>query len=108
MQAACEQGLHDADQRDFAVVSDTSGAPLRMLHLHSTFAAGGKERRAVRLMNAFGPKVQHAIVSAVPGETGAAAEIDPALSVTWPRDFPSLKGSPTPGRLKQIAEAMRG
>lgn len=108
MQAACEQGLHDADQRDFAIVSVTSDAPVRLLHLHSTFAPGGKERRAVRLMNAFGPKVQHAIVSAIPEETGAAAEIDRSISVTWPRKFPPLKGSPTPGRLKLIAEAMRG
>ena len=69
---------------------------------------GGKEARAVRLMNAFGPKVHHAIVSAMPEETGAAAEIDRSISVTWPRKFPALKGSPTPGRLKLIAEAMRG
>ena len=108
MQAACEQGLHDADQRDFAIVSVTSDAPVRLLHLHSTFAPGGKERRAVRLMNAFGPKVHHAIVSAIPEETGAAAEIDRSIPVTWPRKFPALKGSPTPGRLKLIAEAMRG
>ena len=29
------------------------GAPLKVLHLHSTFDAGGKERRAVALMNRF-------------------------------------------------------
>ena len=28
--------------------------PVRILHLHSTFSPGGKETRAVRLMNAFG------------------------------------------------------
>ncbi|MCT2559828.1 glycosyltransferase family 4 protein [Tsuneonella sp. YG55] len=83
-------------------------APPRILHLHSTFASGGKERRAVRLMNAFGPKVQHAIVSAVPGETSAAKEIGRALAVSWPTDFPALQGRPTPGRLKRLAEAMRG
>lgn len=86
----------------------TSGARPRILHLHSSFASGGKERRAVRLMNAFGPKVVHAIVSGVPGETGAAAEISPQLKVEWPTAFPSLQGRPTPGRLKKLAEAMRG
>lgn len=85
----------------------TSGARPRILHLHSSFASGGKERRAVRLMNAFGPKVAHAIVSGVPGETGAAAEISRAVKVDWPA-FPSLQGRPTPGRLKKLAEAMRG
>ncbi|WP_067682718.1 glycosyltransferase [Tsuneonella dongtanensis] len=89
-------------------MSATRPAAVRFLHLHSTFAAGGKERRAVRLMNAFGPHVHHAIVSGVPGATSAAAEIDRALTVSWPRDFPSLQGRPTPGRLKRIAEAMRG
>jgi glycosyltransferase involved in cell wall biosynthesis len=83
-------------------------APLRFLHLHSTFGLGGKERRAVQLMNAFGPKVHHAIVSAVPGEAGAARELSSALRVDWPADFPSLKGRPTPGRLQRLARAMRG
>ncbi|MDB5680941.1 MAG: hypothetical protein JWO16_746, partial [Sphingomonas bacterium] len=29
-------------------------APLNILHMHSSFDLGGKESRAVRLMNAFG------------------------------------------------------
>lgn len=89
-------------------MNSPSGARARLLHVHSTFAAGGKERRAVRLMNAFGPKVAHAIVSGVPGETLAAREISRALTVEWPRDFPPLTGLPTPGRLQRIAKAMRG
>jgi glycosyltransferase involved in cell wall biosynthesis len=83
-------------------------AEVRILHLHSTFAAGGKERRAVRLMNAFGPRVAHAIVSGMPGETGAARELSRALKVDWPADFPPLTGLPSPGRLQRIARAMRG
>jgi glycosyltransferase involved in cell wall biosynthesis len=83
-------------------------APARILHLHSTFALGGKERRAVRLMNAFGPRVAHAVVSGMPGETSAARELSRALKVQWPADFPSLTGLPTPGRLQRIAGAMRG
>lgn len=89
-------------------MSGDSGAAPRILHLHSTFAPGGKERRAVRLMNAFGSGVRHAIVSGVPGETSAAAEIDRAIAVEWPGDFPALQGRPTLGRLKRIAQAMRG
>ena len=42
--------------------------PVRILHLHSTFALGGKEARAVRLMNAWGPRATHTIVSAMPDE----------------------------------------
>jgi glycosyltransferase involved in cell wall biosynthesis len=89
-------------------MSASSRAATRLLHLHSTFAAGGKERRAVRLMNAFGPKIAHAVVSGVPGETTAARELSRALTVEWPGDFPSLTGLPTPGRLQRIARAMRG
>ena len=38
----------------------------RILHLHSTFDAGGKELRCVRLINAFGSDAEHAIVSGDP------------------------------------------
>jgi glycosyltransferase involved in cell wall biosynthesis len=81
---------------------------LRVLHLHSSFSAGGKELRAVRLMNAFGPKLEHTVVSAQPGAYGAAVVIDPSLSVRYPENFPGLQGIPSPGRLWRIAKALRG
>ena len=80
--------------------------PPRILHLHSTFAAGGKELRSVRLINAFGTRVHHAIVSAEPEETGAAQHIAHGSRVTYPKDFPALKGKPLPGRLPYV-EARR-
>lgn len=79
---------------------------MRILHLHSSFSAGGKELRAVRLMNLFGPGVAHSVVSAEPGAHGAAARLDPAVPVVFPADFPSLQGRPAPGRLWRIAQAM--
>lgn len=39
---------------------------LRLLHLHSSFNRGGKELRAVKLMNLFGTGIDHSVVSAVP------------------------------------------
>lgn len=83
-------------------------AKLRFLHLHSTFDAGGKELRAVRLINAFGAEVEHTIVSAEPQAMAAAERISKAVSVDYPENFPSLAGIPTFGRLKRLAEAMRG
>ena len=80
---------------------------MRLLHLHSSFAAGGKELRAARLMNVFGPGVAHTIVSAQPGAYGAKVALDPALTVDFPGDFPSLQGRPTPLRLLRIARAMK-
>ncbi|WP_323982056.1 glycosyltransferase [Novosphingobium aureum] len=80
---------------------------MHLLHLHSGFDAGGKELRAVRLMQAFGPGVRHTIVSAQPGAHGAARLVDPALEVAYPLDFPSLQGLPSPARLHAIARAMR-
>ena len=68
----------------------------RVLHLHSSFEPGGKERRAVRLMNAFGTQLEHAIASGVPGAVGAAREVERSVKVTYPQ-FPSLTGWPTPG-----------
>ncbi|MBA3055561.1 MAG: glycosyltransferase, partial [Sphingomonadales bacterium] len=82
--------------------------PLRILHLHSSFNPGGKELRAVRLMNLFGRPLTHTLVSAEPGALGAAAAVDPALNVAYPADFPALTGRPTPGRLQKIARAMLG
>lgn len=84
------------------------GGRLRLLHLHSSFAPGGKELRAAKLMNAFGSAIEHTVVSAVPGEMGAAAAIDAGLTVHYPDDFPPLAGRPFPRRLQGLAQAMRG
>lgn len=80
----------------------------RILHCHSTFDAGGKEARAVRLMNAFGDQAEHIILTAVPGALGARVLIDPAIRVAFPTDAPSLGGKPAPGRYRQLAAYMRG
>jgi len=81
---------------------------LRLLHLHSSFDAGGKELRAAKLINAFGKGVSHTIVSAQPGALGAVAALDKRIAVDCPADFPALSGRPTPGRLQRLAAAMRG
>ena len=44
----------------------------KILHLHSTFDAGGKELRNVRLINEWGKQVDHAIVSGDLEKRGAA------------------------------------
>jgi glycosyltransferase involved in cell wall biosynthesis len=79
--------------------------PPRILHLHSTFDAGGKEVRCVRLINAFGREFRHAIVSGDLERRSAAALLDPGVQVSWPK-FPPLSGKPWPGRLKRLAAAM--
>lgn len=81
---------------------------MRVLHLHSSFSAGGKELRAARLMNVFGSGIEHSVVSAQPGAHGAKVALDPALDVRFPEDFPSLQGRPTPLRLLCLARAMKG
>ena len=70
----------------------------RILHLHSTFDAGGKEVRCVRLINAFGSEFRHAIVSGDLERRSAAALLDPKVQVAWPK-FPPLAGKPWPARL---------
>ena len=79
----------------------------RILHLHSTFDAGGKELRCVRLINAFGREAEHAIVVGDPAHRSAAGLIDKKAKVSWP-EFPPLAGKPWPGRLKRLAAAMAG
>jgi len=80
----------------------------RLLHIHSTFDPGGKELRCARLIDAFGPQVEHTIVSATPGALGARSAISPRIPVSYPQDFPPLTGMPTFGRLRRIAAAMAG
>jgi glycosyltransferase involved in cell wall biosynthesis len=82
--------------------------PARILHCHSTFAAGGTRLRAARLMNAFGKAFDHTVISAEPGETGASAHLERSVTVRFPQGFPALTGFPSPGRLVAIAEAMKG
>ncbi|HEY6870422.1 MAG TPA: glycosyltransferase, partial [Novosphingobium sp.] len=81
---------------------------MRLLHLHSSFDRGGKELRAVRLMNLMGPGLRHTVVSAEAGATGARAALDAGLKVDFPEDFPPLAGRPGPGRLHGLARAMAG
>jgi L-malate glycosyltransferase len=81
--------------------------PVHILHLHSTFDLGGKEARAVRLMNAFGDKARHTIVSAVPDQLGARAMIAKGIKYEIAQDPPPLSGKPSVGRYEAIARYMR-
>ena len=81
--------------------------PPKVLHCHSTFAPGGKELRAVQLMNAFGRELDHTVISGMPDQMGARGHIAPSIKAAFPDDFPSLIGWPTPGRLVAIAKAMK-
>jgi glycosyltransferase involved in cell wall biosynthesis len=80
--------------------------PVRILHAHSTFTLGGKEARAVRLMNAFGGAARHVVLSAVADALGARTAIDPAVAVDFPGDAPSLAGKPGPARYLRLARYM--
>ncbi|WP_422061431.1 glycosyltransferase family 4 protein [Sphingopyxis sp.] len=82
-------------------------APVRLLHLHSSFSLGGKEARAVRLMNLMGPRARHVILSAVPDAMGARDAIDPAIDVRFPADAPPLYGKPGLVRYRALVRYMR-
>ena len=81
---------------------------VRILHAHSTFSLGGKEARAVRLMNAFGDAAEHVVLSGMPGQLQARAAIDPGISVAFPDDAPPLTGRFGLARLFKLSRYMRG
>ena len=81
--------------------------PVAVLHLHSTFSLGGKEARAVRLMNAWGPRARHTVVSAMPGELGARERIDKGVAYEIAQDAPALTGRPSVARYEALARYMR-
>lgn len=81
----------------------------RILHCHSTFSLGGKEARAVRLMNQFGDRARHVILSAVPDALGARDAIGAGIDVQFPGDAaPALHGKPGLARYLALARYMRG
>jgi glycosyltransferase involved in cell wall biosynthesis len=80
---------------------------IHILHLHSTFALGGKEARAVQLMNAFGDKARHTIVSAMPDQLGARDSIARGIKYEIALDPPPLSGKPSVKRYEAIARFMR-
>jgi len=80
---------------------------VRFLHCHSTFDLGGKEARAVRLMNAQGDAAEHVVLSAVPGAIAARAAIDPAVRVSFAgEEAPPLRGRPSLARYRDLARYM--
>lgn len=82
--------------------------PIRILHLHSTFDLGGKEARAVRLMNAFGDRARHVIVSSMDGHYGARDQIETGVAYEIAQSPPPLTGKPLVKRYEAIARYMRG
>ncbi|QNE30910.1 glycosyltransferase family 4 protein [Sphingomonas sp. NBWT7] len=81
--------------------------PINILHLHSTFDLGGKEARAVRLMNAFGDGARHTIVSGMEGRYGARDRIERYVKYEIAQDPPPLQGRPSVYRYDAIARYMR-
>jgi glycosyltransferase involved in cell wall biosynthesis len=81
--------------------------PVRILHAHSTFALGGKEARAVQLMNAFGDAAEHTVLSGMPDQLSARDALDPSIRVSFPGDAPPLAGRPGLARLFRLARYMR-
>lgn len=81
--------------------------PIHILHLHSTFNLGGKESRAVRLMNAFGDRARHTIVSAMPDQLGARDAIARGIKYEIAQNPPPLSGRPSAKRYEEIARFMR-
>lgn len=79
----------------------------RILHLHSSFDLGGQQARAVRLMNAWGDRARHTIVSGAPEALGARASIDERVRYEIAQDPPPLAGKPSVKRFEAIARFMR-
>jgi L-malate glycosyltransferase len=82
--------------------------PIAILHCHSTFSLGGKEARAVRLMNVFGAEAEHTILSSVPEAIGARDAIESAIIAHFPGDSaPALYGKPSPARYRALTRYMK-
>ena len=95
-----------ASLREFSMAENFRRPP-RLLHVHGSFSLGGKEARAVRLMNLWGDRANHAVVSAAPSAMGARAAIDPSVPVSFPEP-PPLTGRPGPVRFRALGRFLSG
>ena len=93
-------------ERVRALIAEAMSRP-HILHLHSSFSLGGKEWRAVRLMNAFGDAARHTIVSGVPGALDAQDAIAKGIGYEIAQDPPALTGRPSVARFEAIARYMQ-
>jgi glycosyltransferase involved in cell wall biosynthesis len=80
--------------------------PPHILHVHGSFSLGGKEARAVRLMNVWGERARHSIMSADPDAMSARDAIDSAVPVDFP-EGPSFAGKPGLARYREIRSFLR-
>ncbi len=80
-----------------------------ILHLHSAFNLGGKEARAIRLMNIWGDRARHSVVSGDPDAMGARSAIRSEVQCDFPGETaPPLRGRPSLSRYRRLARFMAG
>lgn len=89
-------------------MSAPAGGRPRVLHIHGSLRAADPQAvRCVRLIEAFGGRLRHAVVAA-DGDFSALAGVTKGIAVDRLAAFPPLGGLPLPGRLQRIARAMQG
>ena len=81
--------------------------PVHILHLHASFGQSDPAGRSVRLINAFGDRARHTIVSEEPGQLSARDGIAPGIRYEIAQNAPSLTGGPSVGRYEALARFMR-
>jgi hypothetical protein len=100
----------EADRRDRPAAGQVSPDPATDAHSPSSFQlpAGRQGAARRRLINAFGPKVRHTIVSAVARCAGRGfGDRCAHRGRSYPTDFEPLAGKPHPARLLRLARAMK-
>ena len=86
-----------------------SPARRAILHLHSTFDAGGKELRARAADQRLRPEVcARDRLGRARARSAPRAAIDPRHRGHWPDDFPALAGHADAGAAATAGAAMRG
>jgi L-malate glycosyltransferase len=83
-----------------------AAAPVRVLHVFSSFVAGGAEVRAIRLMAAFGPALRHAVLS-IDGRTSASEQLPHDVVVEVLSAAPRAGSVRTVQRLRRLLASQR-
>ena len=86
-------------------MSGKPGSP-RVLHILGTLAAGDPQaERCARIIDAFGARLRHSLVSA-DGRWSALESVARGVPVERLERFHALSGLPLPGRLQKVAQSM--
>lgn len=88
-------------------MSEKTDGKVRILHILARFPDGAVAQQCIEAISGLGADFEHEF-AVVQGQSCSLPPMGEGVSARLRRDFPTLGGRPTPGRLVPLARAMAG